>query len=97
MYEYLGMTARAYVARGLALKRAVELGGTEVGVGGPPPEGESTSPSPLPTKKPKRVEYEVIGDCHAELMPTHPDYAAVQEIKRKFFPAQKPKRPKGKY
>ena len=62
MYEYLGMTARAYVARGLALKRAVELGGTEVGVGGPPPEGESTSPSPLPTKKPKRRSVCIIDD-----------------------------------
>ena len=52
--NYLGMSPKAYVARGLALKRAVELGGTEVGVGGPPPEGESTSPIPLPTKFSKR-------------------------------------------
>jgi hypothetical protein len=52
--NYLGMSPKAYVSRGLALKRAVELGGTEVGAGGAPPEGESTSPSSLPTTKPKR-------------------------------------------
>ena len=53
--NYLGMSPKAYVARGLSLKRAVELGGTEVGVGGATPEGESTSPIPLPTTKPKRL------------------------------------------
>ena len=56
--NYLGMSPKAYVARGLSLQRAVEgshsFEGTEVGLGGPPPEGESTSPIPLPTKFSKR-------------------------------------------
>ena len=55
MYEYLGMSARAYVARGLAVKRSAELGGTEVWAGGATPEGASTSLSSLPTTKPKRI------------------------------------------
>ena len=53
--EYLGMSATDYVARGLAIKRAVELGGTEVGAGGAAPRVEYTSPTPLPTTKPKRI------------------------------------------
>jgi hypothetical protein len=53
--NYLGMSPKAYVSRGMALKRAVELGGTEVG-GAPLPGGGSvTSPIPLPTQKTKRL------------------------------------------
>ena len=56
--NYLGMTPKSYVARGLAIKRVVEGGhsfeGTEVGVGGAAPRGSVTSPSSLPTQKPKR-------------------------------------------
>jgi hypothetical protein len=57
--SYLGMSPKAYVSRGLAIKRAVELGGTEVG-GAPLTGGGSiTSPTSLPTTKPKRG-YSVI-------------------------------------
>ena len=61
--NYLGMSPKAYVTRGLAVKRAVEgshsFEGTEVGVGGLAPRGSVTSLTSLPTKKPKRV-YSVI-------------------------------------
>jgi hypothetical protein len=59
--EYLGMSATDYVARGLALKRAVERGepfeGTEVGRGGLAGSGGPTSPTSLPTQKSKREFY----------------------------------------
>ena len=57
--NYLGMSPKAYVARGLALKRAVEgshsFEGTEVGVGGLAPRGSVTSLTSLPTTKSKRI------------------------------------------
>ena len=56
--NHLGMSPKTYVARGLAIKCAVEGGhsfeGTEVGVGGPSSRGSVTSLPSLPTKKPKR-------------------------------------------
>ena len=56
--NYLGMSPKAYVARGLSLKRDVELGGTEVGVGGAAPMGSVTSPISLPTTESKRCTWE---------------------------------------
>ena len=52
--NYLGMSPKTYVARGLALKRAVELGGTEVGGAPLPRVGGVTSLVSLPTTKSKR-------------------------------------------
>jgi len=62
--SYLGMSPKAYVARGLAIKRAVELGGTEVG-GAPLTGGGSiTSPTSLPTTKPKRGYRIIDGEIY---------------------------------
>lgn len=55
----------------------------EVGVGGCLGGGSVTSLIPLPTTKQKRIEYEVIGDCHQELNPSSELYKKIHDKKSK--------------
>ncbi len=52
---YLGMSPKAYVERGLSLKRSVEELPTQVGGGGLARGGSVTSPRPLPSEKIKKT------------------------------------------